>query len=140
MKDFKNTTILSECSFTAVRSGGAGGQNVNKVATKIELSFVAAQSKVLDDAEKEIFLSKNATKIATDGSYKISCDKTRSQLENKAIAIEKFYGILQKTFTVVKKRKATKPTVESKLKKRKSKEINSEKKNNRKYNYNSSSK
>ncbi len=131
MKNWKTTTIASELNFSFVRSGGAGGQNVNKVATKAELSFDVANSNVLSTDEKNVFLAVNSAKINEEGIFKFSVDKTRSQLSNKELAIEKFYAILTKTFTPRKTRKKTAPTEASKLQKRIEKERNSKIKANR---------
>ncbi|MGX7667262.1 alternative ribosome rescue aminoacyl-tRNA hydrolase ArfB [Flavobacterium pedocola] len=100
--------ILTELEFKAVRSSGAGGQNVNKVSTKVVLSFNVQQSEGLTGEEKELLFCKLENKISKDHLLTVNCDETRSQLKNKEIAIERFLSILQGALVVPKKRKATK--------------------------------
>lgn len=100
----------SEFRFTASRSGGAGGQNVNKVNTKVELRFSVTQSQLLTDIEKELLLKKLKNKITAEGELIIVSQTERSQLRNKLQCVEKFYSILKENLTQPKKRKPTKPT------------------------------
>ena len=122
-RDFTNEFIIS-----ASRSSGAGGQNVNKVSTKVELRFHVASSQLLTDQEKELVLLKLAGKISLEGYLIIVCQTERSQLKNKEIAIEKFYTMIEKALTPRIKRRPTKPTKASKEKRLESKRIHGEKK------------
>lgn len=121
----------SELKFSASRSGGAGGQNVNKVNTKVELSFDLYASLLLSDEEKAILAEKLASKVNAEGILKISSQTDRTQLGNKEACIKKFYVLVEKAFVVRKKRKATKPTAASKEKRLDSKRKQSELKSTR---------
>ncbi|HRG39294.1 MAG TPA: alternative ribosome rescue aminoacyl-tRNA hydrolase ArfB, partial [Bacteroidia bacterium] len=113
------------------RSSGAGGQNVNKVSTKVELDFDVTNSALLTAEQKEIILSKLVHKITKDGILQIIVQAERSQLGNKEIAIKKCYELLNKCFVVVKKRRATKPSKGSKERRLSSKKRDSEIKKSR---------
>lgn len=98
-----------EFIFSATRSSGPGGQNVNKVNTKIELRFNIGASLLLSESEKMKVTDKLEKKITADGDIIIVSQSARSQLENKRIAIEKFYILLSKALTVKKRRIPTSP-------------------------------
>lgn len=102
--------LSGELTFSASRSSGAGGQNVNKVNTKVSLRFSIADSLILTVDEKEILLNKLATKLTTEGELILSSQEKRSQLQNKEVVIAKFEKLLAKAFEKKKARKATKPT------------------------------
>ena len=102
--------LSSEFVFQASRSSGPGGQNVNKVNSRVELRFNIPASQLLSDRQKEILITKLSTKLTTDGFLLIVSQKERSQLLNKEEVIRKFYALLEKTLRPVKKRRATKPT------------------------------
>ncbi|HZJ74354.1 MAG TPA: alternative ribosome rescue aminoacyl-tRNA hydrolase ArfB [Perlabentimonas sp.] len=104
----------SEFRFSASRSGGAGGQNVNKVNTKVELRFSITESQLLTDNEKELLLKKLKNRITTEGELIIVSQTERSQLGNRRRCVEKFYALLKESLTPPKKRKPTKPTRASK--------------------------
>lgn len=120
--------LKSELIFKAVRSGGKGGQNVNKVSTKVEIYFDVKNSKFLDDIEKSKILSKLKNRIDSEGTLKISSQSERSQILNKNLAIKKFVELINDSLKEKKKRIKTKPTLLSKTSKLKSKKIISEKK------------
>jgi ribosome-associated protein len=124
--------VHSELQFKAVRSSGAGGQNVNKVSSKVELSFDVSASEGLSDAEKERLLQKLKTRLTNEGVLILQCDEARSQHKNKDLVIKRFFEVLRKALTVPKKRKPTKPTKSSIEKRLKSKKKAAEKKANRK--------
>lgn len=100
--------IHSELNFKAVRSSGAGGQNVNKVSSKIVLIFDVTTSQGLDEEEKTLLQSKLKSKISQDNLLILTCDEDRSQLKNKRIIIKRFFEILEKALHKPKERKATK--------------------------------
>ena len=100
--------ILSELSFKAVRSSGAGGQNVNKVSTKVVLTFDLNTSKALSDEEKELISTKLNSRLTSDAILILNCDEDRSQLKNKTIVTKRFLELIQNALIVPKKRKATK--------------------------------
>jgi ribosome-associated protein len=106
----QNRDFYNEFEFTASRSGGAGGQHVNKVSSKVELRFHVGNSALLTAEEKEIIQQKLANKINNEGYLQIVSQAERSQLLNKQLAVRKFYQLLEKALTPVKRRKATKPT------------------------------
>ena len=124
--------LLSELSYKAVRSSGAGGQNVNKVASKVVLTFDLKNSLALTDEEKELALKKLKSKLTLDGILILNCDEDRSQLKNKAIVTKRFQEIIQKALVVPKERKATKVPKSVVEKRLKDKSSASEIKQNRK--------
>ena len=111
--------IITELSFKAVRSSGAGGQNVNKVSSKVVLTFDLNASQALNEQEKAFLAIKLATKLTSDNLLILNCDEDRSQLKNKAIVTKRFLDFIEKALIVPKKRKATKipkAVVEKRLK------------------------
>ena len=102
--------LSSEFIFQASRSSGPGGQNVNKVNSKIELRFNIQDSTFLAEDQKELLISKLSTKINTDGFVIVVSQRDRSQLVNKEDAIRKIYELLGKALRPVKRRKSTRPT------------------------------
>ncbi|KQX09097.1 alternative ribosome rescue aminoacyl-tRNA hydrolase ArfB [Flavobacterium sp. Root420] len=100
--------IISELSFKAVRSSGAGGQNVNKVSSKVVLTFDLNVSQALSEEEKALLLTNIAPRLTTENILILNCDEDRSQLKNKDIVIKRFLEIIKKGLHVPKVRKATK--------------------------------
>lgn len=100
--------ITSEFSFKAVRSSGSGGQNVNKVASKVLLTFNLNNSKGLTDDEKMLLQTKLATKLTQDGILILTSEEDRSQLKNKEKVIKKCFKLLENALIVPKERKETK--------------------------------
>lgn len=124
--------IISEIHFKASLSGGPGGQHVNKVNTKMELRFHIHDSNSFTIEEKGILTEKLANKINNDGFLILSSQSERTQLKNKETVIARFFSLLEKTLKPVKKRKATKPTKASQLKRLDDKRKLGEKKTGRK--------
>ncbi len=120
--------LHTELVFKATRSGGKGGQNVNKVSTKVELYFDIPKSMILSDDEKITLLSKLINKIDKKGVLKVSSQTERSQYLNKVITIDKFDQLITFAFKKPKKRIKTKPSAGSKVARLASKKIDSEKK------------
>jgi ribosome-associated protein len=111
--------IVSELTYKAIRSSGAGGQNVNKVSSKVVLTFDLLNSLALSDEEKERAQKKLKSKLTSDGILILNCDEDRSQLKNKSIVTKRFLEIIEKSLVVPKTRKATKvpkSVVEKRLK------------------------
>jgi len=122
--------IIQECTFKAVRSSGAGGQHVNKVSSKIELSFDLLSSKGLSEYEKTLLHRK--LKLSKEGFLLLQCSESRSQHKNKELVIKRFLSLLKKNLIIPKRRIPTK-TPKSVIRKRlKSKKHHAEKKSNRK--------
>jgi ribosome-associated protein len=124
-------SLDSEIRLNFVRSSGPGGQNVNKVSSKAELRFNVSISAFLNEEQKIILLSKLKLKINDEGDLILTCQTSRSQLENKELVIVKFYNLLNKALKPVKPRKATRPTRASKEKRLEEKRVVSEKKERR---------
>ncbi|MGI9546655.1 MAG: alternative ribosome rescue aminoacyl-tRNA hydrolase ArfB [Flavobacteriaceae bacterium] len=128
----KTDQILKEVSFKAVRSGGSGGQHVNKVSTKVILVFDLMRSTALKQEEKERLLSTLAHRLTRDNYLIVQAADTRSQTKNREIAQQRLLNLLSSNLQVAKKRKRTKPTKTSKEKRLKSKKQLSAKKTSRK--------
>jgi ribosome-associated protein len=100
--------IKSELQFKAVRSSGAGGQNVNKVSSKVVLSFDLKNSQALSEEEKMRLETKLSSRLTSDFVLILNCDEDRSQLKNKAIVTKRFLDIITLGLHIPKIRKATK--------------------------------
>ena len=125
--------IISELQYKAVRSSGAGGQNVNKVSSKVVLSFDLQNSQALSENEKELLKIKLAPRLTTDLVLILNCDEDRSQFRNKEIVTKRFLIIIKKALIIAKERKATKipkSVIRKRIKDKKS--ISEVKKNRRK--------
>ena len=99
--------LESEITYKASRSGGKGGQNVNKVSTKIRLEFDISQSKNLSEDQKQILLQKLENRISSEGVLSITAQTERTQLRNKKEALSRFYMLISEALHVEKNRKAT---------------------------------
>ena len=100
--------IIQELDFKAVRSSGAGGQNVNKVASKVVLSFNLPASGALTDEEKLLAETRLESKLTNDKILILQCDEDRSQLRNKEIVTKRFLSLMENALKVEKPRKPTK--------------------------------
>lgn len=124
--------LLNEIQFKAVRSSGAGGQNVNKVSSKVILSFDVNNSNGLTEEEKKLLQEKNANKISQEGILQLSSDEDRSQLKNKEIVTKRFLDLIVKSLKKTKIRKETKIPKAVKEKRLQEKKKSSEVKEGRK--------
>ncbi|RAR48094.1 alternative ribosome rescue aminoacyl-tRNA hydrolase ArfB [Flavobacterium lacus] len=124
--------ITTELTFKAVRSSGAGGQNVNKVSSKVVLTFDLVNSQSLSDDEKTVLSEKLKTKLTSEGILILNCDEDRSQLKNKEIVTKRFLKLIQNALIIPKKRKPTKIPRSVIEKRIKAKRSTSEIKQNRK--------
>ena len=128
MNTLRSQALLHELTFITSRSSGPGGQNVNKVNSKVTLKWDLAHTSILNADQKEIVFKKLASRITTEGVLMITSQDKRSQLENKAAVLSKLDQLLIKAFAPTKLRKATKPTKAAKHKRIKTKKLHSEKK------------
>ena len=99
--------ILKELSYKAVRSSGSGGQNVNKVATCVQLFFDVSNSSVLDDEQKIKVGKYLKNKISKEDILVLECSESRSQARNKQLVNDKFFALVLASFREKKKRLKT---------------------------------
>lgn len=125
-------TIYKELQFKAVRSSGAGGQHVNKVSSKIELSFDLTNSISFSDREKELLFKNLSTRLTKDGVLQLSSSESRSQHTNKEKVIKRFFEVVEKGLIIPKKRRPTKISRAKKAKRSEDKQKHSARKNLRK--------
>jgi len=133
--NFTSDDLQKEVTYKTSRSGGKGGQNVNKVSTKVELLFKIEQSLLFTDDEKQLLLQRLQSRLNKDGYLQVVSQEERSQFMNKERAIEKLHLILTRALHIRKARKATKPSramIAARLEKKK---IQSDKKAGRKKNF-----
>ena len=127
--------LQKETSYKASHSGGKGGQNVNKVSSKVELLFSIDNSALFSDEEKELLNSKLQSRFNKDGLVQIICDEERSQYLNKEKALERLVILLTRALHKPKARKPTKISRAAKIARLESKRINAVKKETRKKNF-----
>ena len=130
--NFTKTDLQKEVTYKTSRSGGKGGQNVNKVSSKVELLFAINQSALFTDEEKALLLTKLQSRLNKDGHLQVVCEQERSQYLNKEKALEKLHLILIRALHKPKVRKATKPSKAMIAARLANKKIQAAKKENRK--------
>lgn len=123
--------LIQELNFKAVRSGGAGGQHVNKVASKVELYFDIGKSTALSENEKKRLLKKLSHRLTKENVLVLWSEETRSQHKNKELVIRKFLNTIEVNLRVPKARRKTKPTRSSIEKRLQHKKRSALKKKNR---------
>lgn len=124
--------LKSELTYKAVRSSGSGGQNVNKVASKVVLYFDLEASSVFNEDEKELLRAFFSNRLNKKGVLILSSDESRSQFRNKALVTQRFLELVEEGLKEDKERKPTKIPKAVKRKRLENKRKNSEKKANRK--------
>ena len=100
----------AELGFAASRSGGPGGQNVNKVATKVTLTFDVASSPSLTDEQRSRIRSRLARRISKDGVLQVVSQRHRTQGANRAAALERFVELLRAALAADLPRLPTRPS------------------------------
>lgn len=103
------TIPMAELQFHFSRSGGPGGQHVNRTATQVELTFDVQRSASLDESQRARILSKLKSAIDSRGVLHLTCQTTRSQSRNRAEVTERFQRLLQQALHVPKPRRPTRP-------------------------------
>jgi ribosome-associated protein len=117
--EFSKESLLPSVSFKTSRSGGKGGQHVNKVSSKVELNFDLDGSDLLNADQKQRIRNKFAGRLTATGMIQVIAEEDRSQYRNKELSLEKLFRLLKTALHQVKPRKATKPkrsAIENRLK------------------------
>jgi ribosome-associated protein len=130
--NFTKADLQKEITYKTSRSGGKGGQNVNKVSSKVELLFSVDNSALFNNEEKELINLKLQSRFNKDGLIQVICDEERSQYLNKEKAVERLVILLTRALHQPKIRKATKVSKAAKMARLENKRLNAAKKVNRK--------
>ena len=101
--------LLREVSFKTSRSGGKGGQNVNKVSSKVELNLDLERTQLFSEQQKQLLKEKLRNRINSDGILQVITEEERSQYLNKERSLEKLIELLSRALHIPRLRKATKP-------------------------------
>jgi ribosome-associated protein len=101
---------LSELETRVSRSSGAGGQHVNKTASRVEVSWNVRESRALTPEQRDRLLQRLASRLSADGSVRVVASDTRSQLRNRELAETRLTELVRRALMVPKKRKPTRPT------------------------------
>ena len=109
-EELKSRNFENEFIYTASRSSGPGGQNINKVNTKVELRISISNTNLFSDQEKDLIFRKLARKINSEGELILVAQSGRTQLMNKKLAAEKFFSAISKALTSQAERRSTRPT------------------------------
>ena len=133
--NFSKTNLQKEITYKTSRSGGKGGQNVNKVSSKVELLFDINSSLLFTDEEKQLLNTKLQSRFNKDGYVQVICDEERSQYLNKEKAVERLIGLLGRALHQHKLRKTTKLCKKEKAARLNDKRLQGEKKDSRKKNF-----
>ncbi len=128
---FSVQALSKEFTFKAIRSSGSGGQHVNKVSSKVELSFNVSGSSVLSEKQKQRIVDKLGRKLGKDTTLTLQCGTSRSQYKNKSMVIKRAIDLLKSALVVQKKRVPTKIPKAIIKKRIKNKRFQSERKKNR---------
>lgn len=124
--------LLRELDYKAVRSSGAGGQHVNKVSSKVLLSFDLAASGAFSQEEKNRLFKKLSNRLSNSAVLQLSADSARSQHRNKELVTKRFVRLIRESLAVPKKRRKTRPSVKAVKKRLEAKRKQAEKKISRK--------
>lgn len=117
--EFSKESLLKQVTFKTSRSGGKGGQNVNKVSSKVELNLLINNCTLFSEEQKQLLFQKLANRINSEGVLQIVAQEERSQYLNKVCTLKKLESLLKKAFYVSKLRKPSKPkasAIEARLK------------------------
>ena len=124
--------IYKELQFKAVRSSGAGGQHINKVSSKVILSFDLMKSQHFSENQKLLLLKNLSSRFTKEGTLQLSSDASRSQHTNKERVVKRFFSLIEKALIVPKKRKPKTISLAQKKKRLEAKQKQSLKKSFRK--------
>ena len=110
MSPYQRQQLEREIRFTTSRSGGPGGQHVNKTETRVSLFWNVWASEVFTVLEKQRLVKQLSNRVSSEGELAVHSEQTRSQVQNKEAALKLFYNLVEKALIPPKVRRATKPT------------------------------